>query len=154
MARFNVNTKGIIFHNTLASSAYGLLDADTHMPRPQYWGALLYSRLAGTTVYDTKEEIREGAHVYAQSRKDGEKGFCYVIINNSREEETLVHVPACVQYTLSADSLRSQEIKLNGNVIASGEDGTIPELKGEEKEAGTITLAPCTVTYLVVGDER
>ena len=154
LARFNVNTRGIIFHNTLASSAYGLLDADTHMPRPQYWGALLYSRLAGTTVYDTKEEIREGAHVYAQSRKDGEKGFCYVIINNSREEETLVHVPACVQYTLSADSLRSQEIKLNGNVIASGEDGTIPELKGEEKEAGTITLAPCTVTYLVVGDER
>ena len=48
-----------------------------------------------------------------------------MIINNSREEETLVHVPPCVQNTLSADSLRSQEIKLNGNVIASGEDGTI-----------------------------
>ena len=73
LARFNVNTKGIIFHNTLASSAYGLLDADTHMPRPQYWGALLYSRLAGTTVYDTKEEIREGAHCLLYTSSDASR---------------------------------------------------------------------------------
>ena len=68
LALFNINTEGIIFHNTLASSAYGLLDAETHEPRPQYWGALLYSKLAGTTVYDTKIERVEGAHVFAHSR--------------------------------------------------------------------------------------
>lgn len=150
LARFNVNTKGIIFHNTLASSAYGLLDAETHMPRPQYWGGLLYSRLAGTTVYDTKEEIREGAHVYAHSRKDGKPGVCYVLINNSREEETIVHVPEGVRYTLSADALRSQEIKLNDQPIIAGENGEIPELNGEETKAGTIVLKPCTITYYVV----
>lgn len=149
LARFNVNTRGVIFHNTLASSAYGLLDANTHMPRPQYWGALLYSRLAGTTVYDTHEEIREGAHVYAHSRKDGKPGFCYVIINNSKSEETIVHVPSCTQYTLEADTLRSQEIKLNGTLITADEDGNIPALTGKKAE-GTLVLDPCTVTYLVV----
>lgn len=152
LARFNVNTRGIIFHNTLASSAYGLLDAGTHMPRPQYWGGLLYSRLAGTTVYDTKEELREGAHVYAHSRKDGEKGVCYIIINNSREEETIVHVPECTRYTLSSGSLRSQEIRLNGALVTAGWDGTIPELKGAETDEGALVLEPCTVTYLVVGE--
>lgn len=149
LGRFNASTRGILFHNTFASSAYGLLDEQTHMPRPQYWGALLYSRLAGTTVYDTKEPIREGAHVYAHSRKDGKQGICYIIINNSKEDRTVLQVPACTCYTLSSDALRSREIKLNGEWIRAGENGEIPELKGRETPTGTLVLEPCTITYLL-----
>jgi hypothetical protein len=32
----------VAFHNTLASSEYGLLDQDTLAPRPNYWAALLW----------------------------------------------------------------------------------------------------------------
>ena len=39
-------------HNTLASSDYGLLDEKTYEPRPNYWAALLWRRLMGTTVLD------------------------------------------------------------------------------------------------------
>ncbi|MGS0740135.1 hypothetical protein ACVBEG_27325, partial [Pseudomonas sp. GG8] len=72
------------------------------------------------------EEIREGAHVYAQSRKDGKDGICYIVINNSKTEDTLVEAPACRRYTLEADALRSQEAKLNGKVLKRMD--TLPNL--------------------------
>lgn len=150
LALFNQQTDGILFHNTLASSAYGLLDAETHEPRPQYWGALLYSRLAGTTVYDTHEELIEGAHVFAHSRKDGKEGACYIIINNSRTEETEVVVPECERYTLTAEHLRSQEIMLNGTPLYMEDETTMPQLKGKKEESGTILLPPCSVNYILV----
>ena len=42
----------VVFHNTLASSEYGLLDQKSFEPRPNYWAALLWRRLMGTTVLD------------------------------------------------------------------------------------------------------
>ena len=67
---FAVATNGVIFHNTLASSDYGYLKHGTFEPRPSYFAALLWNQLMGQTVYASGEEIREGAHVYAHSRKD------------------------------------------------------------------------------------
>src|SRR5271155_1165528 len=55
----------VVMHNTLAASDYGLLDQKTLKPRPNYWGALLWRRLMGTTVLDSGVEIAEGRHVYA-----------------------------------------------------------------------------------------
>ena len=46
----------------------------------------------GQTVYATGEEIREGAHVYCHSRKDGQAGYAYLVINNS-EDVTTVELP-------------------------------------------------------------
>ena len=54
-----------IFHNTLASSEYGLIDQSDFRPRPNYWAALLWRRLMGTVVLDAGSP-REGLHLYAQ----------------------------------------------------------------------------------------
>ena len=35
----------------------------------------------GTTVYDANEAVREGAHVYCQSRKDGNKRATVMTLN-------------------------------------------------------------------------
>jgi hypothetical protein len=43
----------VISHNTFASSEYGLLDQTTFAPRPNYWAALLWPKLMGTTVLDS-----------------------------------------------------------------------------------------------------
>ena len=150
LARFSLNARGVIFHNTFASSAYGLLDSETHEPRPQYWGGLLFNKLAGNTVYDTAEPIREGVHLYAFDRKDGKDGICYVYINNSKAESVELDVPNCTLYTLSADKLRSREIKLNGRVLAMPDVNIIPDLSGDKQDAGSITLGPCTVSFIVI----
>ena len=149
--RFATLTDGVIFHNTLASSDYGWLDHATHMPRPSYWATLLWSQLMGTTVYDTKEPLREGAHVYAHSRKDGKLGVAYVVINNSVTEETTVELPQDAQrYTLSAPAIRSTQILLNGEELKIVNDTTLPEFVPVNEKAGTITVAPATVTFLVM----
>ena len=150
LGRFATLTDGIIFHNTLASSDYGWLDHATHLPRPSYWATLLWTKLMGTTVYDTKEPLREGARVYAHSRKDGKEGVAYVIINNSVTEETIVELPKNAQrYTLSAPAIRATEILLNGTKLEMVNDTTLPEFVPVEEKAGTIALAPATVTFLI-----
>ena len=127
-----------------------MLDAETHMPRPMYWGGVLFNQLVGETVYDTHEEIREGAHVYAFSRKDGKAGKCYIYVNNSKEETAEVTVPtACERYSLHADRLRAEHIKLNGTLLEMVDENTMPELLPVKEAAGVVTLAPATLTFLV-----
>lgn len=151
LGEFATVTNGVIFHNTLASSDYGFLQHGTFLPRPNYFAALLWTKLMGTTVYETGEEIREGAHVFAHSRKDGKDGVCYLIINNSTTEDTTVELPQdAVRYTLSAEKLRSDVMKLNGKDLVLGENDTLPEMDGVQQAAGTLTLAPATCTFLVM----
>lgn len=149
--RFSEMTDGAIFHNTLASSDYGYLDHKTHLPRPNYWVALLWNQIMGTTVYDTGEEKREGVHVYAHSRKDGKEGYAYMVINNSRTDSTFLAIPAIAErYTLSAEDLRSSKMMLNGVVLESeGVDATNEFIPYVEME-GTIELKPETITFLVL----
>ena len=142
---------GVIFHNTLASSDYGYLQHGTFEPRPNYFATLLWTRLMGQTVYASGETIREGAHVYAHSRKDGKDGYVYLIINNSKEvTEVELDVPS-VRYTLTGNGkLRSRTMLLNGRELVLGENDALPCLCGDAQEAGKIELAPGSCTFLVI----
>ncbi len=151
LGSFATITDGVIFHNTLASSDYGFLKHGTFDPRPNYFAALLWNRIMGTTVYDTKEEIREGAHVYAHSRKDGKDGIAYLIINNSENEATTVTLPKTAEcYTLSAPSLRSSTMYLNGKALVLGADNELPDMSPEIKEAGDVALEPASIMFVVL----
>src|SRR5207248_6249409 len=60
----------VIAHNTLVASDYGLLDERTLAPKPNYWGALLWRTLMGTTVLESGVPIQAGLHVYAHCLRD------------------------------------------------------------------------------------
>ncbi|MEE0510760.1 MAG: beta-glucuronidase [Peptococcaceae bacterium] len=146
-------TDGVIFHNTLASSDYGFLSREVFEPRPNYFAVLLWNRLMGTTVYDAGEKIREGAHVFAHSRKDGKEGVAYLIINNSPTDSTLVTLPKDAQrYTLAGQNgdLRSTVMTLNGKPLALDAQNKLPDLSPELQAAGTFELAPSTCTFLLL----
>ena len=146
-------TNGVIFHNTLASSDYGFLARQVFDPRPNYFAVLLWNRLMGTTVYDSNEPVREGAHVYVHSRKDGKEGFAYLIINNSLTNATTVELPKEAEcYTLAGENgnIRASVMTLNGNPLVLGEGNALPEMKPVIQEAGTVELAPGTCTFLVL----
>ena len=143
-------TDGVIFHNTLASSDYGFLKHGTFEPRPNYFAALLWNRLMGHTVYASGEQIREGAHVYCHSRKDGKEGRAYLIINNSAEA-TKVELPGEAQaYVLGGNGdLRSRVMYLNGKALTLGENDELPALDGETV-SGTVELpAYCCAFYIL-----
>ena len=149
---FATVTDGVIFHNTLASSDYGFLHHGTFEPRPNYFAVLLWNTLMGTTVYDSAEPIREGAHVFAHSRRDGKEGVTYLVINNSLTDVTTVELPKdAIRYTLAGrDGLRSRVMTLNGRDLVLGENDELPCLCGEAIAAGTVELAPGTCTFFVI----
>ena len=153
LAGFATITDGVIFHNTLASSDYGFLAREVFDPRPNYFAVLLWNRLMGTTVYDTAEPVREGAHVFAHSRKDGKEGVVYLVINNSLTETTTVELPKdAMRYTLAGENgnVRATVMTLNDKPLVLGANNTLPELTPVTQKAGSVELAPATCTFFVM----
>ena len=143
-------TDGIVFHNTLASSDYGYLAHGTFTPRPSYFAALLWNRLMGTTVYDAAEPTREGAHVFAHSRRDGKEGIAYLVINNSMSDATTVQLPGTAEvYCLTASFPRAETMQCNGVELVLGEGNALPAIEPVRSE-GTLELPPMSCTFVLV----
>ena len=151
LGEFATVTDGIIFHNTLASSDYGWLKHGSFEPRPNYFAVLLWNTLMGTTVYDSKIPVSEGAHVYCHSRKDGKDGCVYLVINNSKTDVTTVELPKdAVQYVLDGNgNMRSTVMYLNGKPLTLGENDELPNMSGEAV-SGTVELAPGSCAFFVL----
>jgi hypothetical protein len=140
----------VVMHNTLAASDYGLLDESSFAPRPNYWGALLWRRLMGTTVLDAGAH-RDGLHVYAHCRRGVEGDVALMVINTDRSAARTLQLPVSGErYTLAADALQSAEVRLNGELLRFGADDVLPRLAGTPTAAGPVAFAPATITFLTV----
>ena len=106
----------------------------------------------GNTCYASGEAIREGAHVYAHSRKDGKPGYAYLVINSSWTETTTVELPKAAEvYALTGNGkMRSRTMLLNGKELVLGENDELPELEGVTVPAGTLEVAPGGCTFIVL----
>ena len=152
LGEFCTITDGVIFHNTLASSDYGFLDHHDYSPRPNYFAALLWTRLMGQTVFGSGIALQEGAHVYCHNRKDGKDGYAYLVINNSTTEATSVELPqeAEVYVLAGRDGMRSSVMTLNGNDLVLGENDALPALEPVKQAAGAMELAPGSCAFILM----
>jgi hypothetical protein len=152
LGSFCTLTDGVIFHNTLASSDYGFLQHGSFDPRPNYFAALLWNRLMGSECYRVDAPQTEGAHVYCHNAKDGRGNYCYLIINNSLTEETLVYVPKhSYQYVLTGrDGMRSKVMSLNGGDLVLDGNNSLPNLEGSHVDDGTFYLPAGSCAFVVV----
>jgi hypothetical protein len=140
----------VIFHNTLASSEYGLLDERDFTPRPSYWAAVLWRQLMGMGVLDAGEP-RAGLHLYAHCMRAHPGGMTLLAINNGRERSESVELPfAAERYTLGASRLESTMVQLNGRTLALGAHDELPSLEGLRVPAGRTTLAPMSITFFAM----
>ncbi|MGV7219298.1 hypothetical protein [Bradyrhizobium sp. UFLA05-112] len=141
----------VVMHNTLAASDYGLLDETTFRPRPNYWGALLWHRLMGTTVLDVGATSTPDLHLYAHCHPSTSGAVSILAINTSRSGSRRLQLPiASERYTLDAMRLRSSTARLNGRMLALTANDDLPPLEAHTMPAGTISLAPKTITFLVI----
>ena len=152
LGSFCTLTNGVIFHNTLASSDYGFLQHGSFDPRPNYFAALLWTRLMGDVCYKADNPGKEGAHVYCHSRKDGKDGYCYLVINNSLTEETTVSLPKdATVYTLSGrGNMRNKVMYLGDRALTLGEGNALPCLDGENVSAGEHKLPAGSCSFIVI----
>jgi heparanase 1 len=138
-------------HNTLAASDYGLLDEKTYEPRPNYWSALLWHRLMGTTVLNPAATAAPGLHVYAHCLAGHPGGVAILAINASREASQVLAFPiASSRYTLTAKNLQDKTVLLNGAELRLSASDDLPALEGTATPAGPVTLAPASITFLAV----
>lgn len=138
-------------HNTLDASDYGLLDEKTFEPRPNYWAALLWRRLMGTTVLDPGPSPATSLHLYAQCLRDKPGGVALLAINADKTASHSLEIPTGGdRYSLTAPELESQTVELNGSELKLGNGDTLPGLKGKSIGAGRVTFAPASITFLAL----
>jgi hypothetical protein len=136
-------------HNTLASSDYGLLDEKTYQPRPNYWAALLWHKLMGTTVLDAGTSPATSLHLYAQCMRGTPGGVALLAINADKTAAQTIAIPTGAdRYTLTSADLMSQTVQLNGAELKLGADDALPRIKGQSTKAGSVTIAPASITFL------
>src|SRR6266404_8313881 len=148
MARAGVQ---VVMHNTLAASDYGLLDEKTFGPRPNYWGALLWRQLMGSTVLDSGVPIQTGLHVYTHCQRGTTGGVSLLIINTNRNAPHSLMLPtASLRYTLEAASLRDADVRLNGRSLALDPGDELPPIAGAPTTPSTVTFKQATITFLAI----
>src|SRR6185437_5550474 len=137
----------VIMHNTLASSDYGLLDANTFEPRPNYWAALLWRKLMGTTVLDPRIPHAENNYVYAQCLQKRPGGVALLVINADQHRAFNINLPVDAQaYTLTAAQLQGATVQLNGTTLRLDSHGDLPQLTGVPTPAGHVMFKPESIT--------
>ena len=143
----------VVMHNTLAASDYGLLDEQTFAPRPNYWAALLWRQLMGTTVLDSGVPIEPGLHVYAHCQRGASGGVTLLVINNDRNAVRTLSLPdASERYTLDAADLQDMVVRLNDHLLSLGNGDELPRLIGVNVPADPITLRPGTISFLAIAE--
>jgi hypothetical protein len=141
----------VVAHNTLAASDYGLLDEKTLRPRPNYWAALLWRRLMGTTVLDAG--VHNGTHLYAHCRRGVRGAVTLLAINTDRTTSAILRLPVTSErYTLSADHLQSGDVTLNGTALELGPNDDLPQFAAVTSPPGPVEIGPATIAFLTVGD--
>src|SRR5580700_5849151 len=141
----------VIMHNTLASSDYGLLDENTFAPRPNYWAALLWRRLMGTTVLDPQIASTPNLYAYAYCLRNHSGGVALLVINaDAQRVHEVTLVPEAERYTLTAKQLQDREVQLNGKTLQLNSDGDVPEFVGQPTPSGRISFAPASITFLAI----
>lgn len=143
----------VVMHNTLAASDYGLLEEKTFRPRPNYWAALLWHRLMGTTVLDASMAATRVVHAYAHCHPAAKGAASVLLINTSQRGSHAVTLAARAnRYTLRARRLQSASVQLNGTTLALTDSDDLPRLAPQAAPAGRIRLPPASITFLVMQD--
>ena len=143
----------VVMHNTFAASDYALLDEKDFMPRPNYWAALLWRRLMGTTVLDPGTSPVPQLHLYAHCLRGSRGGVALLAINKNRVQSRSLGLAAPARrYTLTAAGLTDTRVRLNGRRFGLDAHDELPPLRGERVAAEQIDLPPASITFLAVAD--
>ena len=138
----------VVMHNTLSASDYGLIDEATLTPRSNYWSALLWHKMMGTTVLDAGPSTEPSMHVYAHCLAGKPGGVALLAINADRNSPHQLTVPAGERYTLTSKDLLSNTVELNGRELGLGAGDSLPKFEGHAAKAGLQTFPPASITFL------
>jgi hypothetical protein len=141
----------VVIHNTLAASDYALIDESTLTPRPNYWSAVLWRRLMGTTVLDAAAPPPPNLYLYAHCLRGKPGGVALLAINADRNTAQTINLPAkSARYTLTSNDPMSPTVLLNGVELQLTPNGDLPSLDGAPQPAGPLSLSAASITFFAI----
>ncbi|XAR65251.1 Beta-glucuronidase [Bertholletia excelsa] len=155
----------VFCRQALVGGNYALLNTTTFIPNPDYYGALLWHRLMGTSVLRTSHDSSPYLRAYAHCSKT-KPGITLLLINMSNSTSFEVSVvndmnlhPEGVlsgevdrreEYHLTPKdgNIQSDVLLLNGNPLQLTQSDDIPSMDPKLVDASTpIIVAPDSVVY-------
>lgn len=142
---------------TLIGGNYGLIHQDTYMPNPDYFTAVLWTRLMGTKVFSTSTPVayNDTARVYVHCSKSGPTGSVVAVFINIGPSDlafTLKGVEGDLTsydlYSVSAESLTSSVVFLNGKALNMDGDN-VPALDPVKMTSSEVHVAAQTYAFAV-----
>jgi hypothetical protein len=141
----------VVIHNTLAASDYAFIDESTLTPRPNYWSAVLWRRLMGTTVLDTGASPSPNLYLYAHCLRGKPGGVALLAINADRNTAQSINLPAkSIRYILTSSDLMSPTVLLNGVELQLTPNGDLPSLNGAPQPPRSVSLSAASITFLAI----
>ena len=142
----------VVMHNTLAASDYALIDQDSLAPRPNYWAAVLWRRLMGTTVLASPAAPSENVRIYAHCLRDTPGGVGLVVLNTARAEAALPVGTAAQAWVMTGTPIDTREVLINGTAPALDEAGAITGLDGQAVAGGSLSVPGHAIAFVAVSD--
>lgn len=141
----------VVMHNTLAASDYALIDQDTLAPRPNYWAAVLWARLMGTTVLASPKSPSPDLRLYAHCLKGENGGVALLALNTGGSAQSLTVGDKASAWVMTGDPVDTREVKINGTVPSLNDKGEITGLEGTS-DKGDLALPARAIAYVAVAD--
>ena len=141
----------VVAHNTLSASDYALIDQETLVPRPNYWGAVLWRKLMDATVLDAGSSGSPNVHLYAHCLRGVNGGVGLLAINTDSGAAHEIGIPLQAdRYTLTAKDMMDNKVDLNGSELKLTADGEVPVIKGASAASGVQALPASTISFFAI----
>ncbi|KAK5802267.1 hypothetical protein PVK06_029852 [Gossypium arboreum] len=167
----------VFCRQTLIGGNYALLNTTTSIPNPDYYGALLWHRLMGSTVLAVTQESNPNLRVYAHCAKK-KPGISIIFLNLSKDSSFNVTLPNYehqsrnsrstdvakpefrgskdreeYHFAALAGNIQGQIVLLNDVPMVPTETFDIPTMEPKLVNASTpISIAAHSIVYVTIRD--
>lgn len=147
---------GVLVRQTLQGSNYGLLDALTSRPEPDYWATLLWERLMGTRQLNVEAPaLPTTLKLFAACTPTGRRGGVTLLaLNLSRTEAETPRLRGAGgerarAFVVTAPDPLGDEVLLNGRILTTGKRGRIPsDLTAKRVRDRALRLPPTAYAFV------
>ena len=127
----------------------------TLAPRPDYWGAVLWRKLMGSTVLDAGRSGSTKVPLYGQCLRGVSGGVALLAINTDASAAHMLDIPLNAnRYTLTAKDVMDNKVDLNGSELRLTADGDVPAMAGSLTTSGQQNLPPVSITFFAIPEAK
>ncbi|MET0377308.1 MAG: hypothetical protein ABW128_23995, partial [Rhizorhabdus sp.] len=135
----------------LSASDYALLDEHSNAPRPNFWAAVLWKRIMGTTVLAPPTSPEPNLRIYAHCARQGKGGVSLVALNIGNTPSNLPLLGNAKAWMLGAAgaALDTKDVLVNGRRPTADDAGRLQGLEGQ-RVSGSISVPARSIAFVTV----